>query len=91
MAKRKINKPDDIDVTALDFIKTIRITEEDKPKDKKDHTTTVVIEGDRGLVVCGSAHRMEGLFVQLIKERPEFRQVLVNAVNAYGNSNNWKL
>ena len=92
MAK-KVNtiEPEDIEGKALALIKAIRRNEERKPKDKVDHTVTVIVEEDRGLMVCGSAHQMIDMFVKLLQERPEYRQVLQDAITKYGYSNHWKL
>lgn len=76
---------------ALALIKDIGKNQTAKPTEQIDHTVTVICEEDRGLMVCGSAHRMREMFVELIRKRPEFRQVLSDAVTAYGNSNDWKL
>ncbi len=92
MAK-KINtiEPEELESKTLALIKAIGRNEARKPQDRVQHTVTVLTEEDRGLMVCGSAHRMTDLFVALIKKRPEYRQVLEEAIRKYGSSNNWKL
>lgn len=62
-----------------------------KPGNRADHTVSVVTDGSRSLMVCGSAHQMTDLFVELLTKRPEFRQVLQDAVNRYGQTNTLKL
>lgn len=89
MAKAICKK--ELEERALALIKDIGLNQAAKPADKIDHTVTVIHEEDRALMVCGSAHRMKKMFMELIRKRPEFRQVLSDAVTAYGNSNNWKL
>ena len=76
---------------ALALIHAIKKNQSSKKADKVDHTISVITEEDRGIVVCGSAHRMTGIFVELLKERPEFHTVLSDALRQYGCSNNWRL
>lgn len=83
--------PAEIEAKALSLAKLIRRNEERKPADRVDHTVTVVTEDDRALMICGSAHQMTGMFVELLKKRPEFRQVMDDAVRLYGQTNAWKL
>ena len=77
----------EIESKALSLMKLVRRNEERKPEERVDHTVTVIIEEDRGLMVCGSAHRMVGMFVDLLKKRPEFRQVLQDSIQKYGQIN----
>lgn len=74
----------EIESKALSLMKLVRRNEERKPAERVDHTVTVIIEEDRGLMVCGSAHQMVGMFVDLLKKRPEFRQVLQDSIQKYG-------
>lgn len=83
--------PTEIDAKALALVKLIKRNEERKPEDRIDHSVTVIIEDNRALLVGGSAHMMTGMFVELLKQRPEFRQVLEDAVRKYGQDNSWKL
>lgn len=83
--------PAEIDAKALSLAKLVKRNEERKPEDKVDHSVSVIIEDDRALMVCGSAHMMVGMFVELLQQRPEFRQVMEDAVRKYGQNNSWKL
>ena len=83
--------PAEIDAKALSLAKLVKRNEERKPEDRVDHSVSVIIEDDRALMVCGSAHMMVGVFVELLQQRPEFRQVMEDAVRKYGQSNSWKL
>ncbi len=93
MAKTTTKQIDsaEIDAKALSLAKLVKKNEERKPEDRVDHSVSVIIEDDRALMVCGSAHMMVGMFVELLQQRPEFRQVMEDAVRKYGQSNNWKL
>ena len=83
--------PTEIDAKALSLAKLVKRNEERKPEERVDHSVSVIIEDDRALMVCGSAHMMVGMFVELLKQRPEFRQVMEDAVRKYGQNNSWKL
>lgn len=85
MAK-KVNTidPAEIEEKALSLMKLIRRNEERKPADRVDHTVSVITKDELGVMVCGSAHQLEDLFVELIVQRPEMRQVLDNAIHRYG-------
>lgn len=83
--------PAEIDAKALSLAKLVKRNEERKPEERVDHSVSVIIEDDRALMVCGSAHMMVGMFVELLKQRPEFRQVMEDAVRKYGQNNSWKL
>ena len=83
--------PAEIDAKALSLAKLVKRNEERKPEDRVDHSVSVIIEDNRALMVCGSAHMMVGMFVELLQERPEFRQVMEDAVRKYGQNNSWKL
>lgn len=82
-----------IESKAIALVKTIRRNEERKPADKVGHTVTFVTrDKDRlAVMICGSAHRLEDLMVELLEKRPEMRQVLENAIYRYGQRNQWKL
>lgn len=83
--------PAEIEAKALSLARLVRRNEECRPGDRVDHTVTVVTEDDRALMICGSAHRMTGMFVELLKKRPEFRQVMDDAVRLYGQTNTREL
>lgn len=83
--------PSEIESKALSLMKLIRRNEERKPADRVDHTVTVVTQDKLGVMICGSAHELEDLIVEVIKQRPEMRQVLDNAIQRYGQRNEWKL
>lgn len=87
MATAKQIDVKEIESKALSLMKLVRRNEERKPEERVDHTVTVIIEEDRGLMVCGSAHQMVGMFVDLLKKRPEFRQVLQDSIQKYGQIN----
>lgn len=93
MAKNVVKPvdPAEIESKALSLMKLIRRNEERKPADRVDHTVTVVTKDKLGVMVCGSAHQLEDLFLDMIVKRPEMRQVLENAVYRYGQRNQWKL
>ena len=50
------------------------------PEDRATNTMTIVEEGERMIIVDGSAHEMEDLFVRFFEERPEMRQVVESAL-----------
>lgn len=89
MAK-KVNTidPAEIKEKTLSLMKLIRRNEERKRADRVDHTVSVITKDELGVMVCGSAHQLEDLFVELIVQRPEMRQVLDNAIRRYGYSKN---
>lgn len=51
------------------------------PEQRATNSATLVTEEDRMILIDGSAHRMEGLFIELLKERPEMRQVMQSALD----------
>lgn len=83
--------PAEIESKALSLMKLIRRNEERKPADRVDHTVSVVTKDDVGVMICGSAHMLEDLMVELLQQRPEMRQVLENAVYRYGQRNHWNI
>ena len=91
MAMKKQIISSEINAQALELAKAVRSNQERKRKDRIDHTVSVIINEDKALMVCGSAHEMVGMFTDLIKKRPEFLQVLNDAIRKYGYSNCWKL
>ena len=50
------------------------------PGERATNTATLVENGDRMIIVDGSAHEMEDLFVRFFEERPEMRQVVESAL-----------
>ena len=91
MAKKLNLETESLHEQALALIKAVKKSEDSKKKDEVKHTVTVITEEDRGLLICGSAHQMTDMFVELMNKRPEFRQVLDDAIKKYGYSNHWKL
>lgn len=83
--------PAEIEAKALSLMKLIRRNEERKPENQVDHSVTVVHDKKNAVMVCGSAHELEGLLVNLIEKRPEIRQVMENAINRYGQRTTWKI
>lgn len=81
--------PAEIDAKALALMKLIRRNEERKPEDQVDHSVTVAHDKKNAVMVCGSAHELENLLVEMIKKRPELRQVFENAIYRYGQIANW--
>ena len=52
------------------------------PHDRREsHNATIVCEGDVTILVNGSAHVMEDLWVKLFTERPELRSVVQHALD----------
>ena len=51
------------------------------PEERATNTATLVEDGDRMIIVDGSAHEMEELFVRFFEERPEMRQVVESALH----------
>lgn len=88
---QKVNPidPAEIDAKALALIKLIRRNEERKPEDQVDHSVTVAHDKKNAVMVCGSAHEIEGLLVEMLEKRPELRQVFENAIYRYGQKANW--
>lgn len=71
----------ELDEAAQRLAYLLQLNEERSPETKV-HVSTYIGVGDGGFVaVCGSAHRMEDAFVNLFKGRPEFRQVVQNALD----------
>lgn len=60
---------------------TLRRNNRLPPEQRATNSATLVTEGDRMILVDGSAHEMENLFVELLKERPEMRQVIQSALD----------
>lgn len=51
------------------------------PEERATNTATLVEDGDRMIIIDGSAHEMEELFVRFFEERPEMRQVVQSALH----------
>ena len=60
---------------------TLRRNNRLPPEQRATNSATLVTEGDRMILVEGSAHEMEALFIELLKERPEMRQVIQSALD----------
>ena len=88
---RKLNpiNPVEIEDKALSLMKLIRRNEVRKPEDQVDHSVTVVHDKKNAVMVCGPAHELEGLLVEMLEKRPELRQVFENAIYRYGQKANW--
>lgn len=69
-----------------ELVKLDEMNEQLKPDDKVEHSVSVVSDKENTIVVSGSAHKLEGLFIELIKRRPELRQVLADAAYHYGQN-----
>ena len=81
----------DIQDKVNELVKLVDWNERRRPENRADHTVSAVVKEDRVVVISGSAHQLEDLFVELIHQRPELRQVFENAVYRYGQRNHWKL
>lgn len=86
MAK-KVNPidPEDLQKKALELISLVRRNQNCKPADQVDHTVSVVQDDNVGIMICGSAHRLEDCFYRLIQERPEIYFVIDNALSRYAH------
>lgn len=51
-----------------------------KPEDRIVHTATVVTGDNRMIAVLGSAHELKPLFGELLRRRPELRQVMESSL-----------
>lgn len=58
--------------------------EKNSPQDRIVHTATAVIQDGMTIVVNGTAHKIKPLFDELLRRRPELRQVMEAAVEDYG-------
>lgn len=50
------------------------------PEKQVTHCVTLLEDKDRMILIDGSAHEMEELFVRFFEERPEMRQVVESAL-----------
>lgn len=50
------------------------------PEERVTHSVTLLEDKDRMILIDGSAHEMEDLFVRFFEERPEMRQVVESAL-----------
>lgn len=50
------------------------------PEERVTHSVTLLEDKDKMIIVDGSAHEMEDLFVRFFEERPEMRQVVESAL-----------
>lgn len=67
---------------AEELSKQITINDGRSPECRVPTLTRAVSSGSEFLVLNGSAHLMEPLFVALMRQRPELRQVMQNAINS---------
>ena len=77
--------PGEIESKAINLMSLIKNNEERKPADQVDHTVSVIKEDDIGVMICGSAHRLEDCFVKLIQQRPELYYVIDRALSRYAH------
>ena len=73
----------DIQLAARNLAKEIGWNRMKAPVEQVAHTATVVLNGDTMVAVNGSAHQLQPLFVDLLKERSELRQVMEAALQDY--------
>ena len=73
---------DTIQSAAENLARLIRYNDEVlRPEDRISHCATCVEADGMMVAVNGSAHRLEGLFVNLLERRPELRQVMQSAID----------
>ena len=72
---------DTIQSAAENLARLIEMNELKRPEDRISHCATCVTEDGMLVAVNGSAHRLEGLFVNLLERRPELRQVMQSAID----------
>ena len=67
-----------IGLMCRELAKEVRLNENRKPEERTTYTATVVGDEKAGcyIVIEGSAHKMEGCFIELFKRRPELRKVV---------------
>lgn len=51
-----------------------------KPEKRIVHTATAVVKEGMMVAVNGSAHQLKPLFLELLRRRPELRQVMDSAI-----------
>lgn len=69
-----------------ELVKLDELNDRLRPDEKVEHSVTVVSDAENTIVVSGSAHKLEALFIEMISRRPELRQVLADAVYHYGQN-----
>ena len=73
---------DTIQSAAENLARLIRYNDEVlRSEDRISHCATCVEADGMMVAVNGSAHRLEGLFVNLLERRPELRQVMQSAID----------
>lgn len=72
---------DTIQSAAENLARLIEMNDGLKPEDRISHCATCVEDEGMMVAVNGSAHRLEGLFVNLLERRPELRQVMQSAID----------
>lgn len=81
---RKI-KESDIQDAAHQLAELIKYNDEVvKPEKRVVHTATAIVKDGMMVAVNGSAHQLQPLFTELVRHRPELRQVMEAAVEDYG-------
>lgn len=67
-----------IDALCRQLVHEVKVDENRKPEERTTYTATVVGDEKAGcyIVIEGSAHKMEGCFIELFKRRPELRKVV---------------
>lgn len=71
----------EIQDAALRLAELIRYNDEYlKPEKRIVHTATAVVQDGMMVAVNGSAHKLKPLFSELIRRRPELRQVMDSAI-----------
>lgn len=56
-----------------------------KPADQVDLTVSVLHDNEVGVMVCGTAHKLEDCFYRLIQQRPELYYVIDKALSRYAH------
>lgn len=78
MRKLEVNEIQD---AALHLAELIRYNDEVlKPEKRIIHTATAILKDGMIVAVNGSAHQLKPLFIELLRRRPELRQVMDSAI-----------
>ena len=72
---------DTIQGAADNLARLIEMNDGLKPEERISHCATCVTGDGMMVAVNGSAHMLEGLFVNLLESRPELRQVMQSAID----------
>ena len=75
---------DIIDCMCQQLVHEVKVNESRKPEDRVNYTATVVDDQKAGVFVMvnGSAHKLEGCFIELFTRRPELRHVVQSALDS---------